>query len=336
VAAEDRAIVVGINRYPALLRDLEGPENDARAFEEWLLSPTGGAVPKDHVRRILSSDFKKESDPRRAQPTAEKLKDAIDELHDLGTNNDGKAGQRLYIFMAGHGIAPKLRTAALLMANAARGRTGHHIQGPPYADWFVEAGFFKEVVLFMDCCRENSRLTPLQPCHLDERKAREPARYFYGLATQFGKAARERPGEDTLKRGIFTTALLVGLRQGPRGGGNVTGSWLRGFVFNYMNKLVAGPEKPQKPKFDYDPDDDIVFLTLDPPIFPVRIRAGSSGQGRKVTIRNKDFDEVPHSAYSDGLWQWELGPGFYQYGYSGGPWYDLPLDGEVQQYDVRL
>src|SRR5215469_9037175 len=91
VAADDRAIVVGISRYPDL-GDLAGSENDARAFDEWLKSETGGEVPKNNVRLILSSHFPKETEARHAKPTVQALEEALDELYDLGKNHGGHAG----------------------------------------------------------------------------------------------------------------------------------------------------------------------------------------------------------------------------------------------------
>jgi len=334
VAADDRAIVVGISRYPAL-DDLAGPENDARAFAEWLESPAGGDVPGGNIDLILSSHFPVEADPLRAKPTAEDLKQAIDKLHALGNNHGGHAGRRLYIFMAGHGFAPDLEDAALLMANAARGRTGHHIPGRPYANWFRQAAFFEEVVLFMDCCRENYRHIPLQKCHLETVTGRRPARRFYGLATDFSRAARERPDENEVVRGLFTTALLLGLRGGPPHGGNVTGSWLRAFVFNYMPQLAAGQER-QEPKFDYDPDDDIVFARRDAAVFHVRIRTGPPDQDRAVEMFDGYLSPLKPRAHPDGMWEWELGPGLYKYGFAGGPYQLQELIGEGREIDVQL
>src|SRR5713226_2019709 len=166
VAADDRAIVVGISRYPAL-GDLAGPENDAKAFDAWLRSASGGDVPGDNIDRILSSDFPPCQNAVSAKPTAEAVKEAIDKLHFIGESGGAYVGRRLYLFMAGHGFAPSYTDAALLMANAAINRTGHHFPGRPYADWFRESAFFKEVVLLMDCCGENYKLSPPQPCHLD-------------------------------------------------------------------------------------------------------------------------------------------------------------------------
>ena len=224
MAADDRAIVVGISHYPGLDTEetkLAGPENDARDFIEWLTSSAGGDVPNGSVCRILSSDYSPAADPSRAKPTTEALREAIDQLHDLGKNHGGRAGRRLYLFLAGHGFAPDVDEAALLMANAAKGRTGHHFPGRLYANWFRQAEFFKEVVLFMDCCRENYPRSPLQKCHLEIVTGHKEAHYCYGFATSFSRPARESADSDGVVHGVFTTALLAGLRYGPLRGDKV-------------------------------------------------------------------------------------------------------------------
>src|SRR5262245_20513430 len=99
---KDHAIVVGIRRCPAL-GDLNGPENDARDFEQWLLDPAGGDVPPANVRRILSSDFAPNANPLDDKPTTAELESAFDALYDRGDQNGGKTGRRLYVYLAGHG-----------------------------------------------------------------------------------------------------------------------------------------------------------------------------------------------------------------------------------------
>jgi Caspase domain len=340
VAADDRAIVVGINRYPAL-GDLSGPENDARAFAEWLERPTGGNVPHRNICRILSSDFPVQDDALHAQPTAEALKLAIDELHELGHSNGGHAGRRLYLFLAGHGFAPDLEDAALLMANAAEGRTGHHIPGRPYANWFRRAAFFDEVVLFMDCCRENYPRCPLQACHLQTVKGRQPARYYYGFAADFSNVARERPDRDGVVRGIFTTALLAGLGEDPPEGDlagwrleDVTGSMLEDFVLNYLPELCKGQEF-QDPQFSFKRKDDIVLTRRYRPVFRIRICIAPEDLGREVQMFDGSFHPLP-PIRSGGVWEWELGPGLYKYGFSGGPYYLRELIGRGETIDVQL
>lgn len=258
MAADDRAIVVGISHYPAL-GDLAGPENDARAFAAWLMLESEGDVPKANINLILSSDFPPCKDAVGAEPTAEAVKKAIDKLHETGENNNGHVGRRLYLFMAGHGLAVGSRDAALLMANAARGRTGHHVPGGPYADWFCQSAFFTEVVLLMDCCLEDNKLSPLQPCHLEpvSPSDRKRARYFYALAAELNRPALELPDEKGQVHGVFTTAILAGLRQGPPGGGDVTGAWLEDYVPQHMTRLLRGTEH-QTPIFEYQRKYDIV------------------------------------------------------------------------------
>jgi uncharacterized caspase-like protein len=341
VAADDRAIVVGISHYPAL-GDLAGPENDAKAFDAWLRSPDGGNVPGDNIDRILSPKFPTRTDAVSAKPTAEAVKEAIDKLHSIGERGGAYVGRRLYLFMAGHGFAPRINEAALLMANAAIHRTGHHVPGRPYADWFRESAFFKEVVLLMDCCRENYKLSPLQPCHLDpvadSGGNKPPVRHYYGLASQLGRAAREVPDASGEMHGIFTSTILDGLRQGPPGGGDVTGDWLTDFVREHMPSRLDN-QPSQHPVFDQsEPNDDIVFVRRTAPRYRVRIHANPAGQSQEVEMRDGTLKVLPPSRRSNGTWEWELGPGIYKYRYSGGddPRCFLELEGEGRVIDVQL
>ena len=216
MAANDRTIVVGVKDYPSL-GNLDGPENDARDFEAWLLDPTGGGVPQGNIKRILSSDFVATANPLDAEPTTVRLQRAFDGLYDLGEANGGKAGRRLYVYLAGHGVAPSLEDAALLMANAARGRSGYHISGRTYANWFRQSAFFDEIVLFMDCCRENSARAGVQPSPYDPLSAPVPAHHLYGFATEWSRASRERPiGAGGQIQGLFTIALLPPATDHPK------------------------------------------------------------------------------------------------------------------------
>jgi len=54
---KDSAVVVGISKYGSIKPELEGPKKDAMEFYTWLVSATGGAVPKDNVGLVLSSKW---------------------------------------------------------------------------------------------------------------------------------------------------------------------------------------------------------------------------------------------------------------------------------------
>ncbi len=348
--AEDYAVVVGIARYPDKnLGDLKGPENDARAFYNWLLSPTGGNIVEekkgDHVTLILSSSFDATDDPLQAKPMLAEVESVLDRLVLQGQNNDGRAGRRLYIFFAGHGFAPTLEDAALLMANAGRGRMGYHIPGRLYALWFRTAAYFDEVVLLMDCCRDDY---PSARIHLPPwDDIRDPlgrkVRHFYGFATEWTRKSRERliPADGNEVHGLFTAALMEGLNGGARDEqGQITGASLKAFILNYLPELIkslqqskpdAGfqePGKDQTPKFDFDETTDIVFVPapkaslVSPSPFPtdasaldltpVKITFTAPHQNVWVEIQDGQFQPVAKTLASAAPWEIALKPGLYR------------------------
>src|SRR5439155_15841178 len=132
------AIVIGINKYPGI-RSLQGPENDAEDFRDWVKSPIGGNVAGDeeHLRYITTSQYPPVLDDTLCPPTLEIVDKAFRALAKAAFEN-GHIGERLYIFMAGHGFAPgsafgpNLDDAALLMANADLNALGFHVPGGLY------------------------------------------------------------------------------------------------------------------------------------------------------------------------------------------------------------
>lgn len=262
MGAEDHAIVVGITAYPALFPDaLNGPENDARAFAEWLRSPAGGAVPAGHVTLIRTSQFRR---PFRGEPkpTGERVQSAIENLHRIAETNAqaGRAavvGRRLYLYFAGHGFAPREDQTALLGANANPGSgkigSGFHILGQYNADWLAWSGYFSEIVLVMDCCRETYNTPGLNMPYgslLDLPRAKS-ARRFHAFATQWAGLSREHQMGDGVVRGIFTTALLAGLNGAAASlDGKVTTYTLREYLLNEMTSFLTPAERddPDVPK----------------------------------------------------------------------------------------
>lgn len=338
MAVNDRAIVVGVKDYPAL-GNLDGPENDARDFQQWLLDPQGGDVPAANIKRILSSDFGVTANPLDAEPTTMRLERAFDELYDLGNNNGGKAGHRLYIYLAGHGFAPSLEDAALLMANAARGKSGHHISGKTYANWFRQSAFFDEVVLFMDCCREHSARAGVRPTPYDALVVGAPARYLYGFATEWSRASRERPiGAGGEVRGLFTTALLAGLRGGATrdAAGQVTAETLANFVHSYLPQLTEqhGIER-QDPEFSFYKPNPIIFSTVPPVLFHLRVTLTGSAIGKAVELLDGAFEAVHGNKASPALWEWHLPTGMYRVRVDGTSTV-LEVLGEGRTVDVTL
>jgi hypothetical protein len=279
MGAKDYAIVVGISRYPDL-GNLDGPDADANDFRTWLLDAKGGNVPSANVSCLLSSEYPPPANARQAQPRSADLTDAFDALVDKVGDNNGEIGDRLYLYFAGHGFAPTAEDVALLMANAAKKMTGYHIPSRKYAMWFRQAAYFKEVVLFMDCCREAFQLAPAVPVPYPVVNGPKLAKGYFGFATEWSRAAREGPwGENGTTRGLFTLALLTALRGSAEAdaNGQISGETLEKLVYNFVGKKLADwdeqenakrkaagleelpPEDRPEPKFDYDHMKPVLF-----------------------------------------------------------------------------
>lgn len=304
---DDWAIVVGISTYPELAPNpLNGPENDARAVAAWLRSPTGGDVPAKQLRLILSSDYRQPfAAGEDAKPSGEKVQEAIKKLHRIARANKkaGKPegiGRRLYLYLAGHGFAPADDQTALLAANASRTDIGppFHILGQYNADWFSRAGYFAEVVLIMDCCRETYEAPALNKPYgkvLNQPKWQK-ARRFHAFATQWAGLSRERPMADGVVRGIFTTALLTGLTGAASVGGKVTTVTLHNYLYSDMREFLS-PADRENPDVPNEPDVRLYGKEWDLVTAPTlqataTVHVPVADVGREVRIRGGDTEIV--------------------------------------------
>lgn len=168
------AIVIGLRSYPRLgdppPSNLEGPENDAKLVAEWLADPAGGALPDANVRTIVSSGWKSPPD---AAPTADQINEAflwLDGLADASqkAGKGRRVGVRLYIYVSGHGCAPKPRQGCLLTGNAALNTITSNICPIEWIDWLQGANYFREFVLWQDCCTDRQ----FSPCRQQRRSNR--------------------------------------------------------------------------------------------------------------------------------------------------------------------
>ena len=146
-----------------------------------------------------------------------------------------RVGDRLYVYVSGHGFSPTRNKGCLFATNASTDAPGANVFASAWLELFQEAGYFREFVLWMDCCM--NRLPSAQPSApimsplivLDP-----PGPTFIAFAAQRPLKAVERPiPEDGDKvRGIFTWNLLQGLKGAAANRyGMVTGrslaDWLR-------------------------------------------------------------------------------------------------------------
>jgi len=330
----DRAIIVGIRKYPGLGEPLDGPENDARKVHEWVTSKAGGGVPPQSARLILSSDFGAMQGPLDARPTLEAIQHEFDLLQDEAEKNDNegngfRVGRRLYLFFSGHGFEPDKDNVALLMANATPSR-GYHVAATLYADYFRRAGIFDEVLLFMDCCRQPMASFPTnRPPYMESlaSDAPEKGKWLKAFATKWSRKSREKK-IDGVAHGIFTSALLRGLKgEAPRdAAGQITDETLASFLYDHMKDPLTkaeldDPDIPKQPDINYDQDPNNRLVIVGGGASGLRVvfktRPESNGQelvvsgGQPLKLVLKKAITVPEitADLAPGLYKAEIGSG---------------------------
>ncbi len=255
---DHHAVVIGIDDYPVSgLAPLKGPVNDAEDFYVWLRDPKGGDLQKENIHCIISKNFSTES----AQPVPNQVEALFEPFITEGVQ--GRYGERLYIFAAGHGFGDPgdMGQTALYAANA-RKMFPWHIAITNYVDWLRRHAVFDELVLIMDCCRTvNTYHTIREPQYPTSkgRSAADQVRYFSAFAVGRGRVARERRFEDGRDSGIFTRSLLNALKTARPRQGRITGQVLKDHIHNSMDKF-AGKARIDPPEIKLDSNRDITFL----------------------------------------------------------------------------
>lgn len=206
------AIVIGVNHYlpPAEsgLRALAGAIPDAMAVADWLRGP--GAVPEENLYLLTSVVGREKVLRHNVEETVAEITRKVVQ--------QGADADRLYFYFAGHGmgIESDIENNALIMSN-----WDHYIfdagtlSSSDYKTKFATEGFFKEVVLWLDCCRNKKlRLSPAPSAGVNFRGRHRNPKVFLGFGTTYDNAAYEAAVPDDPEReprGIFTQVLLEGL-----------------------------------------------------------------------------------------------------------------------------
>ena len=306
MAVDDRGIVVGITTYPDI-SPLQGPEQDAEEFYDWLTSSAGGDVPPDHVDKFVSSEFQLAPPAAPVRLPAQEVAQAFDRLHAAALGTSGiprRLGRRLYVYAAGHGAAlpfsadPERSDAALLVADATKFNAAH-VMTKVRALYFLNAGIFDEIVVFMDCCRIPINLNPNYPSYVNANAIdtlTSERRTFFGFATKWGVNAREKPFNG-VTRGVFTTALMAGLKGAAANpDGSITSSSLRNYLLLHMKDLLTDaeqldPDIPKRPDIPA-PAVELVFTTVPPPRVTVTVTFPANAANQSIRVRGEGFRVV--------------------------------------------
>lgn len=328
----DRALIVGINRYPGI-ENLQGPENDASDFYDWVTSADGGGVDPANAKLIRSSDFlPPAASAKDERPAQEHVNDFFTDIDEAATKNNDegsglRAGKRLWMFFSGHGFAPSLDTSGVLMANATLKRI-FNIAAVRWADRIFEGGWFDEVMLFQDACRNRIAAANLTEPFFAARTATKPEtrKRFYAFSARDQKLSKELPFPDGKVRGVFAATLLEGLRGAARDPVTkaITARSLRTYLQDNMkNKLTAAdranPDIAQSPDFR-DPDAfDIVpaaanAMTVDRYHVAIHFPAANMN----VTLQDGAFQPLPIANPVPQLLSVDLARGLYRIVVAGG------------------
>jgi hypothetical protein len=299
------AIVVGLTHYPTLGEppeppaDLKGPGNDADAVAAWLTSANGGDLPSGNVTIVKSPDLPPPPPPPPpfGQPSRDEIERAFIKLEDISRENVDKGlgrriGRRLYVYMSGHGFSPKRNQGCLFAANATA-RFGYHVYPSSWVEWFQDAAYFDEFVLWMDCCMNRFSTLPLALAPAQPLTSPSPAGpAFIAFAAQRPLKAVERKfSEDNDKvRGVFTWTLLEGL-QGAAADryGMVTGrslaDWMRNAQKPRMDQRdLADPDVAQEPEISSE-DAGIIFRRgIAFKLYDVNLSFAPAAQGHQVRL----------------------------------------------------
>jgi uncharacterized caspase-like protein len=273
------AVVIGINRYPGI-RDLQLAKHDAEDFRAWLLSADGGAVPEENVKVVMAdqADEANFADPISSKPTLREVNAALIEVtkavrQRVQAERREWDASRLYVYASGHGIAPEDGAAAVLMADADADPLvesyGNSIEISKYTQWYVGCGFFREVVVFADCCRDRRYTAP----GTGPPMSRCPEPYgatncAVGYATTYATSAYEPTDVQDLDqaRGYFTRALLDGLNGGAATQtGEITSVSLADYIAASVTAQTEGKPFKQQPSMPVDAARPIVFRPPGPP-----------------------------------------------------------------------
>ncbi|RLJ80228.1 caspase family protein [Pedobacter alluvionis] len=245
------AIIIGINHYTAPdkqgLKALKGAVNDAQKIYEWIIGP--GGVPPENCRLIQSV-----ADP--LNPIKNQVDHAIADIVRMVVTKDNKNADRLYFYFAGHGMGVQIdrENNGLCMADWDEYmRDSATLSSSEYKKKFINEGLFKEVVIWLDCCRTTKLFLSPQPGPgIVPLGQNNNPRMMLAFGTEFKNEAFEAEfsiGNDLETRGVFTRVLLDGLIDLAR---NERGKVDANDLMDYLDFFV--PRAAQQAGFSQEPE----------------------------------------------------------------------------------
>lgn len=265
--SRDYAIVAGVAEYGALpKRKLKGPPNDVAHIADWLVDPLGGDVPAANVKMLWANPpplppgngYPTPADQPKFDSIYLTLFNLIEDLEAADTR-----GRRIYVFLAGHGESvARARTDAVMLAKDwTQKLQGRGISGAALLDYIRYKQAFEEVILIMDCCR-NENVALLAPSGppwgaIDAYPFPEPNWMFVRAARPKEPAYEEPFPTPTSPNvfGILTRAALDALLH-YRPNGDLTAQAFRNYVYNRVEQIAESRKRIQRADIEICPGAD--------------------------------------------------------------------------------
>ncbi|WP_190197147.1 caspase family protein [Streptomyces djakartensis] len=237
---QDYALIIGIAHYPHL-KSLQGPIEDARRVAHWLKGP--GGLPWQNVKVIESLGLEHE------RPVIDEINKGFDEIfaraEAYNKERPRRPVRRLYVYFAGHGCSRERNHLALIMANADRRNLNRAMNSTEYRNALARRMFPEQIYLF-DCCRKyDGRITGHGPDWTsdDTEEDVQGLTQVVMYAAGFRQAAHERSMRWSVRRGLFTQALMEGLEgAAATASGVITSAGLGAYVQRRL-AVLAKSEK---------------------------------------------------------------------------------------------
>ena len=209
------AVVIGVDRYWSERASLKGAVADALRMREWLLDPSGGAVPAENMAVLLSPS--EGSDPTDVEAPEATTANIVNAIADLLKRSRGE-GERLFFYYAGHGLTARVNQRdenALVCADFSEVLTTNSLALRSLWEFF-ETVQFRDQFFFVDACRnmpwDNVEFEVGRwPLPRKRDPGDPPAQQIILYATSPGLRSLELQ-EAGNERGAFTEVLLDGLR----------------------------------------------------------------------------------------------------------------------------
>ena len=314
----DQAVVIGIGDYPKFGADgnspnnLPGALNDATAMADWFLNTA-----QANVRLITSTGVDGQpwqvTNLAPARPVTSDLDLAF---VPFVRANPPQIGNRLYVYAAGHGLAPNPRSRSLITADATGTTWVPNLEIPAWIDWFANQLQFNELVLWMDCCGTQAlEYASAKPAGLSNTAARPPppAKVFMAFASGFGRSAYEAPvGADGKARGLFTSRLINGLKGAAA---DANGEVRSSSLANYLRNGASGPATVNDQPAIVPQQDDMLFAAKPAPRYEIRATRPDGSlvpDGTSVTLTNPPGPSQSLALVKEGWVHFNLGVGLYK------------------------